>query len=256
MLVIPLQSGSAGNCCYVESAGVRLLFDAGIGARRVAERLAAHAIDPRSIDALLISHEHGDHVGAAGALSRRFGFPIHCTAGTRAHAGRALEPGDDVRVFAAGDTLHFASTFGSVRVETVPTPHDAVDGVVFVVDDGSHRLAVMTDFGHVFPALRDAFASCDAALIESNYDERMLTDGPYPWHLKRRIAGPGGHIANRECGELIATHGRRLRWACLAHLSAQNNSAALALATVRALAGRDLPLQVAERLAASAPLRL
>src|SRR5687768_11964876 len=105
MRVIPLQSGSAGNCCFVETAGVRLLFDAGISARRVADRLSAHGVEPRSIDALIISHEHNDHVAAAGPLSRRYGFPVHITAPTWRQAARAFVAGDPVRHFVAGDTL-------------------------------------------------------------------------------------------------------------------------------------------------------
>ena len=256
MRVIPLQSGSAGNCCYVETDGVRLLFDAGIGARRVADRLAAHGVDPRRIDALIVSHEHSDHVGAAGALARRFGFPVHITRPTWERSARAFAPTDPVRHFVAGETLRFASTFGEVRVETIPTPHDAVDGVAFVIDDGRHRLGIMTDFGHVFAGLAGALASCDAAVLESNYDAAMLADGPYPWFLKRRISGPGGHISNTDAGELIASHGARLRWACLAHLSETNNRPELALSAVRAALSRRLDLHIAAHGACSAPLHL
>lgn len=256
MRVIPLQSGSAGNCCYVETAGVRLLFDGGIGARRVADRLAAHGVDPRRIDALIVSHEHSDHVAAAGALARRFGFAVHITEPTWRRAARCFAAGDPVRHFTAGDTLRFASTLGEVRVETLPTPHDAVDGVAFVIDDGRHRLALMTDFGHVFPALADALASCDAAVLESNYDVDLLAAGPYPSFLKRRISGPGGHISNADAAALLASHGARLRWACLAHLSQTNNRPELALATVRAAVGGRLDLHVAAHGACSGALHL
>ena len=254
--VIPLQSGSAGNCSYVEAAGVRLLFDAGIGARRVTERLAEHGVDVRRIDALVISHEHSDHVAAAGALARRFGFPVYITAATWRQAARCFAPTDPVRHFAAGDTLRFASTLGELRVETIPTPHDAVDGVVFVIDDGQHRLALMTDFGHVFPALAQALAGCDAAILESNYDEGLLAGGPYPAFLKRRISGPGGHISNADAAALLANHGARLRWACLAHLSETNNTPELALATVRAAIGDRLPLHIARHGACSGVLQV
>ena len=254
--VIPLQSGSAGNCCFVEAAGVRLLFDAGIGARRVADRLAAHGVDPSRIDALIISHEHSDHVAAAGSLARRYGFPVYITEPTWRKAARAFAPGDPVRHFTAGDTLRFASTFAEVRVETIPTPHDAVDGVVFVIDDGSHRLALMTDFGHVYPALAQALAGCDAAVLESNYDESLLAAGPYPAFLKRRISGPGGHISNADAATLLFSHGARLRWACLAHLSQTNNRPELALDTVRAAIGGRLDLHVAAHGACSGALHL
>ena len=111
--------------------------------------------------------------------------------------------------------------FGKVVVETIPTPHDAEDGVVFVVDDGKHRLGILTDLGHVFDGLGDVIASLDAVLLESNYDPEMLANGPYPESLKKRIAGPHGHISNFEAAELLNTAAsKRMKWACLGHLSA------------------------------------
>ena len=126
------------------------------------------------------------------------------------------------------------------RVETIPTPHDGVDGVSFIIDDGESRLGIFTDLGHVYEDLRSAFESVDAALIESNYDPDMLQNGPYPPHLKSRIAGPHGHISNIESAELIARHGTRLRWVCLGHLSGENNTPDLALRTHRGFNGSTL----------------
>ena len=144
-----------------------------------------------------------------------------------------------------GETLQF----GKVTVETIPTPHDGEDGVVFVVDDGKHRLGILTDLGHVFNGLGDVIASLDAVLLESNYDPDMLANGSYPDWLKEHIAGPAGHISNFEAAELLkARVSNRMQWACLGHLSEDNNTPALALATHRQIrVGERLPIFVATR---------
>jgi phosphoribosyl 1,2-cyclic phosphodiesterase len=256
MRVIPLQSGSAGNCIFVEANGVRLLFDAGISGAQAQKRLAAHGHELRSVDAVIISHDHSDHVGSAGVLARRFGLPIHITEPTWRAVRHVVGEGGHVREFRSGETLRFASVLGAVTVETLRTPHDAADGVVFVVDDGARRVGILTDFGHVFTELEALVSTLDAVYLESNYDDALLRDGPYPAFLKRRISGPGGHISNDESARLIADHGGKLRWACLAHLSGNNNAPEIALATHRAIYGDALPLTVASRSAVSAALEL
>jgi phosphoribosyl 1,2-cyclic phosphodiesterase len=221
MKVISLQSGSNGNCIYVEADGVRLLFDAGISASEVEKRLAQHGRDANAVDAVLISHDHIDHCRSMGILNRTFGLPIYATAKTY-EAAQRFELGEigDLRHFQAGETVKF----GKVVVETIPTPHDAADGVVFVVDDGKHRLGILTDLGHVFDGLGDVVASLDAVLLESDYDPGMLANGPYPNQLKQRITGPAGHISNFEAAELLlGSASKRMKWACLGHLSGDSS---------------------------------
>jgi phosphoribosyl 1,2-cyclic phosphodiesterase len=250
MQVIALQSGSNGNCIFVASRGRRLLLDAGISGRQAQRRLAAHAHDVRQVDAVVISHDHYDHVHAAGIYSRQFGLPVFVTEATRAAAEScySLGPIGEVHYFQRGQRLHF----GPLTLETIPTPHDGVDGSAFVVDDGERRLGVLTDLGHVFESLPAVLAGLDAVLLESNYDPDMLEAGPYPVFLKRRIRGDGGHLSNEEAAELLRHVGfDRLRWACLAHLSEQNNNPALALATHRDIVGARLPLHVASRYVAT-----
>lgn len=227
MRAIALQSGSNGNAIYVEARDVRLLFDAGISGRQAAIRLQAHGRDIRAVDALLISHDHRDHVHCAGIYHRKFGLPIWITEPTYRAAGRRHNLGKlrGVNPFASGEAL----AFDGVRVETLPTPHDGVDGVGFVVDDGETRLGILTDLGHPFDGLADALATLDAVLLESNYDPHMLETGDYPYHLKRRIRGAGGHISNPESAELLAAAGTKLRWACIGHLSEDNNVPDLAM---------------------------
>jgi phosphoribosyl 1,2-cyclic phosphodiesterase len=238
MRVIALQSGSNGNAVYVEAAGAALLFDAGLSGRQAALRLAARGRDIRDVDALLISHDHRDHVRCAGVYQRRFAVPLWVTERTLSAAAARCSLGrlGAVHHFGAGEALAFGPG-GGLRVETIPTPHDGADGVGFIVDDGASRLGILTDLGNPFAGLAEAIETLDAVLLESNHDRDMLAAGPYPPALKRRIRGAGGHLSNDEAAELLAAAGRKLRWACIAHLSEQNNEPALALA-VHEAAGR------------------
>jgi phosphoribosyl 1,2-cyclic phosphodiesterase len=246
MKLIALQSGSNGNCIYVQARGVRLLFDAGISGSQARQRLDGHGQEIARVDALLISHNHRDHASGMGIFQRKFGLPIHATRPTldAAQASMRLGKLSQVHHFTAGSTLDF----GGVRVETIPTPHDGVDGVAFVVDDGRSRLGILTDLGHRFDRLLQVMGTLDAVLLESNYDPAMLAGGSYPTFLKRRIAGRGGHLSNLEAAALLGSVPRgRLRWACLGHLSEQNNTPELALQTHRQVLGNHLPLVVASR---------
>ena len=245
MKVIALQSGSNGNCIYVETKGVRLLFDAGISGTQAQSRLAAHGRDIADVNALVISHDHRDHSSCLGVYHRKFGLPIYITPGTLTVANKKLNLGSlsDVRYFQSGSAIRF----GSVTVETIRTPHDAVDGVAFVVDDGTKRLGILTDLGHPFERLATVMKTLDAVVLESNYDPEMLTNGPYLESLKQRIRGNGGHLSNIESAELLRGVSTRLKWACLAHLSGENNDPALALDTHRETIGKRLSLVVASR---------
>jgi phosphoribosyl 1,2-cyclic phosphodiesterase len=253
--MISLQSGSNGNCYYVEAGCSRLLFDAGISGRQAELRLSSHGRDIRSVDAVIISHDHCDHARCLGIYQRKFGLPVFVTEPTLEAAGAYNNLGSVTRVshFTAGRALQF----GDVVVETIPTPHDASDGVVFVVDDGQRRLGILTDLGHVFDSLDTVLESLDAVLIESNYDVEMLDNGPYPEFLKRRIRGPGGHLSNVEAAGLLnAAADGRLQWACLAHLSEENNAPETALQTHRDILGNRLGLCVASRYEASEVLEV
>jgi phosphoribosyl 1,2-cyclic phosphodiesterase len=245
MRIISLQSGSNGNCIYVEAGGINLLFDAGISGTRVRQRLASHDRDAAGVDAVLISHDHVDHSRSMGVLHRKFHLPIYVTSKTFKAASR-YELGEikELRHFCSGEILRF----GKVKVETIPTPHDSVDGVAFVVDDGKHRLGILTDLGHVFKNLQDIIGSLDAVLLESNYDPEMLAGGHYPEWLKTRIKGPGGHISNFEAAEILrSASSKRMKWVCLAHLSEDNNTPELALETHRRILSNRWPLFVATR---------
>lgn len=248
MEVISLQSGSSGNCVFVRSGDTGLLFDAGISGTKAESRLAKYGYDIRDCHALVLSHEHSDHISGAGVFHRKFGLPVH--ASLRTWNATCARPSTG----SIGSANHFVSggsfQIGSLRIETLRTPHDAIDGVCFVIEDiqSGQRFGLLTDLGHVFSGLDEVIGTLDAVLIESNYDDQMLHDGPYPQHLKNRISGKGGHISNRDAAELLDTCDTgRLQWVCLGHLSAHNNSTEVALATHRERHGDRFAIFCADR---------
>jgi len=249
MIAISLQSGSSGNCIYVETCGVRLLFDAGISGIQAERRLAAHGRHIGNVDALIISHDHADHIGYAGVYQRKYNLPLYVTEKTLGAVDeRMIGRLDDIRYFQSDETI----SFGRVTVHALPTPHDGADGSAFVVASDGKRLGILTDLGHVFEGLDEIIASLDAVFIESNYDPDMLDRGTYPSFLKGRIKGPGGHLSNIEAAELLESSGRdRLKWACLSHLSEENNSPTVALNTHRSILRSDICLYAASRSAST-----
>ena len=248
-----LQSGSNGNCLFVESGEVRLLFDAGLTGIQTKQRLESFDVDIETINAVVISHVHNDHIRYAGVLQRQYGLPIWMSAGTFQEVLAMRRPGrvSSPHIFNGGETL----LFGAVKVETIPTPHDAPEGVCFVVDNGAARLGIMTDLGSRFLGLKEILASLDGVYLESNYDSEMLENGVYSEELKQRIRGGHGHLSNADAAALLSSS-KRLRWACLGHLSAQNNSPEVALATHRKILGETLPLYIAPRYEVSEVLEL
>jgi phosphoribosyl 1,2-cyclic phosphodiesterase len=244
MLTFSLQSGSNGNCIYVEAGDVRLLFDAGISGKQAELRMANHQRNIRDVTGVILSHDHIDHVRCAAIYQRKYGLPIYATRPTWRVTTRLIGPAADVRYFQAGGRLEFDGAI----VHSIKTPHDAVDGCAFIVEHEGKRIGVLTDLGHPFTALQKLFGELDAAYLESNYDPEMLANGPYPPDLQKRIRGPRGHLSNHDAGELTRSHRtRRLRWVMLSHLSEHNNHPDLALETYRGLVGNDFPVGVAGR---------
>ena len=267
MITFSLQSGSNGNAFYVEHNDVGLLFDAGISGKQARMRMEAHGRDIRKAKALLITHDHTDHVRNAGVFQRLFKIPIYMTEPTYRASRNMLGQVYDIRYFKAGDTLEF----GPVRVHSQPTPHDAADGLTYIVEtgekaaapgasgngsNGRKRLGIFTDLGHPTDALIAQLESVDAAFLESNYDPMMLEEGPYPPDLKARIRGAGGHLSNEESAQLIQHCNGRHRWIALAHLSEHNNHPTVALKTHRSLLGHERVLHVAGRYEVSEIYRL
>jgi phosphoribosyl 1,2-cyclic phosphodiesterase len=229
-----LGSGSKGNAVLIECGDTRVLIDAGFSARRIGDRLAAIGVDPRSICALLLTHEHRDHVCGLESTVKRWNWPVHLTAGTARAEAQALA-GATTHVVACGETF----AIGTLSIAAVRTSHDASDPVGFVATSqrSGMRMAIVTDLGVVTNPVREAIRDADVLVVESNHDEVMLQTGPYPYHLKRRVAGNQGHLSNRAAGELVAESMHRgLQQVVLAHLSETNNTPAMALEAMRGVA--------------------
>ena len=242
-----LGSGSEGNATLVEGGGARVLLDAGLGSRQLAERLVSAGVDPSHLDAVFVTHEHGDHARGARAFSARFGVPL---VGTR---GTFLAAGWDGAKIAAYETISAGETrtIRKLTVKALPVPHDAAGPLAFLVTSGFASLGHATDLGHLGRKLGNVFQGCDALLVESNYDPAMLRDGPYPWSLKERILGPLGHLANGDVGRLLEKGlGSRCRSVVLAHISRKNNHPELALQAAEEALSRarrdDVRLTLAE----------
>jgi phosphoribosyl 1,2-cyclic phosphodiesterase len=231
-----LGSGSSGNATLVEGGdGVhttRLLVDCGFTLRELTHRLAWHGLTPADLDAVFVTHEHGDHLGCAFAVRRRFGTPVWASDGTwRIACGRAARP-PGLHVARDGEAI----VVGALEVTPFAVPHDAAEPLQLTICDGASRLGILTDLGHGPPAVVARLAQCDALLLECNHDAQMLEQGPYPWPLKRRVGGQRGHLANEQAAAiLLQCRHAGLRHVVAAHLSRQNNRPDLAAATLAAV---------------------
>jgi len=243
--MVSLQSGSNGNCVFVESGGARLLIDNGLTGIRTEERLAQIGVDIASIQGVFLTHDHSDHSCGVGVLNRKYHLPVWMTKKTYNYASKLKRFGviTEPKFFTAGKTIRFKH----LSIETIPTAHDAVDGVGFIIDDGKFRLGILTDLGHVFPALPKAVSTLDGVLLESNYDPEMLAVGPYPIELQERIRGKEGHLSNYDAAKLLAKAGVKLRWACLGHISGDNNHPDVVRETHRRFLPARLPFTIAGR---------
>jgi phosphoribosyl 1,2-cyclic phosphodiesterase len=229
MRVAVLGSGSGGNAVVVESGSKRLMVDAGFSCREIERRLGGLEIDPSTIDALVLTHEHGDHCRGASRLARRHGMAVHATAGTL--EGTGLE-GEQVgtTVIRSGEITEI----GGFQVEPFAIPHDAREPVGLVIEDGrGRRIGLVADLGTTSRLAWGRLVDLDVLILETNHDLEMLRSGPYPWPLKQRVAGRHGHLSNREASEGIPELlSDRLGWIVLYHLSRTNNLPELAAESV------------------------
>ncbi len=227
-----LGSGSRGNATLIEHGATCVLLDCGFSARETERRLARLGKSGDELSAIVITHEHGDHINGVGALARKYDLPVWATAGTQAvdRLGRV----DTLHSFSS----HQAFALGDLQVQPFPVPHDAREPCQFVFSDGARRLGILTDVGCATAHIVEQLSGCDALMLECNHDAELLQNGQYPPSLKRRVGGNQGHLSNAQAEALL----RRLETGNLkqlvaAHLSEKHNTPALARAALSAVMG-------------------
>jgi phosphoribosyl 1,2-cyclic phosphodiesterase len=232
-----LGSGSEGNALVVEAGGTRVLLDCGFGLRETASRLARLGLVPDDLAAVLVTHEHSDHVGGVPRLAAKFGLPVWVSHGTHAFLANLDQLPADCHLFDS----HSPFAIGGLCIHPFPVPHDAREPAQFVFGDGAVRLGVLTDTGCSTPHIQGMLSGCQALVLECNHDAAMLANGPYPPSLKRRVAGNFGHLENTAAADLLRTLDTRgLQHIIAAHLSRKNNTPRLAQEALAQALGCEL----------------
>jgi phosphoribosyl 1,2-cyclic phosphodiesterase len=220
-----LGSGSEGNGLVVESGGTRILIDCGFGVRDTKKRLARLGLAPSSLDAILVTHEHADHIGGVPAFAARYEIPVWATFGTLAVVSERFEGMPRIYGFDSHDRF----AIGALEIQPITVPHDAREPVQYVIGDGARRLGVLTDIGMSTAHVERCLSGCDALVLECNHDLAMLANGDYPFPLKQRIASRFGHLHNEAAAEILGRiDTSRLVHIVAAHLSRENNTPELA----------------------------
>lgn len=222
-----LFSGSKGNCTYIGSGSSGILIDAGVSAKRIEQALLQRDINPASIEAIFVTHEHSDHIAGVRVFSSRYGCQVYASAGT-------LDGMKKKGIFIE-DNYHSISNsritnIGDLQIARFFTPHDANESCDYIIETpDERRIAICTDLGHVTGEIKALLSGCDFVLLESNHDVKMLENGPYPYPLQQRILGPQGHLSNETCSallpELIKAGVTQIK---LGHLSEINNRPSIA----------------------------
>jgi phosphoribosyl 1,2-cyclic phosphodiesterase len=234
--VCVLASGSKGNAIYVSDEKTAILVDAGLSAIEVERRLRSRDINPDALDAIVVSHEHTDHVQSVGVLSRRFRLPVYINELTLMVAGPQLGCLHETRKFQRGAPFHI----GSLSIHPFAVCHDAVDPVGFTIKDGAAKIGIATDLGVATQLVSHHLKGCRLVVLEANHDRKMLEEGRYPWELKQRIRGRLGHLSNEASRDLLSgVFSPHLEHVVVAHMSETNNQPGTALACLREAVGRD-----------------
>ncbi|MEE9492310.1 MAG: MBL fold metallo-hydrolase [Gammaproteobacteria bacterium] len=229
-----LGSGSKGNATLVESGATCVMIDCGFSCVQVEKRIKRLKKSPADIDAILVTHEHSDHIGGVARLSRKYHIPVWATPGTLATRQAADMPNANYI------NSHTAFTIGDLSIQPFPVPHDAREPCQFIFRDGDLQLGLLTDIGNITPHVVEILGGIDALVLECNHDLRMLQDGPYSYSLKQRVGGIFGHLSNDQAARLLSSMDTsRLRKLVLAHLSDKNNHPDLVMNTLTSSVNLD-----------------
>ena len=232
MRFCPLASGSSGNCIFVEHEDTRILVDAGISAKRITETLESIGIEPESIQAVIVTHDHSDHIQGVAVFSKKYGADIYATAGTMncILANSKARP-DNSRLHEVKRGVGFC--IGSISIEPFGVMHDAVDPVGYALSAGGKKLGIATDLGTFDEAIVERLKGSQGLYVEANHDVNMLMLGSYPYQLKCRVNSRIGHLSNEACAELVGrVRCEQTKVVVLAHISKENNFEELAYETV------------------------
>ena len=256
MRLYSIASGSSGNSIYVGSDKTHILVDAGVSGKRIEQGLKDLELSPKDLDAILITHEHIDHIGGLGVISRRYGIPIYTTRGTIEGILKTKSIGNIDTSLLNEICYDTSYIIGDVRIDTIKISHDAAMPVAYRFEAGKKRAAVMTDLGTYDDYTVSNLQNLDAVFIEANHDVRMLEMGSYPYLLKQRILGAKGHLSNESSGKLLTSilHDN-MKNIVLSHLSHENNLPDLAYEAVKSeitlgdtkYKGEDFEISVARR---------
>jgi phosphoribosyl 1,2-cyclic phosphodiesterase len=235
MRLIVLGSGSSGNALYIESGETRVLVDVGLSAKETARRMTGAGLDPARLSAIVVTHEHSDHIKGVRVMSKTAGVPVFISEATRAES---RFPGDGEGI-CWGEMISSSQPFqiGSLDFHPFTIPHDGVDTFAYTVESRRVKIGIVTDLGYITNLVAERLRGCHLIMIESNHDRDMLKVGPYPWPLKQRIASNTGHLSNDETARwLREDFDGRAAYIVLAHLSRQCNHPELArLSAIQAL---------------------
>jgi phosphoribosyl 1,2-cyclic phosphodiesterase len=220
LAVCVLASGSKGNAIYISDGFTAILIDAGLSATEIKRRLRSRGLNPKDLNAIVVTHEHSDHIQAVGVLSRQLKLPIYLSRNIekKVSSGNSLH---EIQTFSSGSTFQI----NNLAVHPFAVSHDAADPVGFTIGQNGSRIGVATDLGIVTPHVKENLKHCHLLILEANHDPDMLINGPYPWYLKRRIQSRSGHLSNQQSKRLLMElQHKGLEHVILAHLSQTNNA--------------------------------
>jgi phosphoribosyl 1,2-cyclic phosphodiesterase len=240
-----LGSGSKGNGTLIECGETTLLVDCGFSLRQTELRLQRLGRTIGQLDAILVSHEHSDHLNGVRRLAHKAGIPVWMSGGTAREAERRLGLFESVRIVSGGEPF----TIGEIEVSPYSVPHDASEPLQYTFSSGGRRIGLLTDAGEVTPPIQRQLDGCDALLLECNHDPELLAQGPYPWSLKQRVSGRLGHLNKQQAATLLGQiDTSRLQHLVVMHLSEQNNSRDRAIGALQqALQGAQERIVIADQ---------